>query len=138
MHALVALGNGEALALEVEIGWRGREHLAQAKPTPVEQLKGYERLWFIHNLAAEAQVLVLSPKAHLVSLLAADLADFCHGIRLESVVTNGMVQHGGKLVAYRMQVGLRVFEAVARAYGYKLVFPIEDVECGDLVHALMS
>lgn len=80
VHALVTLGDGEPLALEVKIRWRERKHLAQAETTPVEQLEGDERLRLVHKLAAEAQVFVLRPEAHLVGLLASDLVDLRHGV----------------------------------------------------------
>lgn len=48
-----------------------------------------------------------------------------------------MVEHGGELVANRVQIGLRVFEPVVRAHGHELVLPIEDVKCCDFVYALV-
>ena len=49
-----------------------------------------------------------------------------------------MVEHGGGLVADRVQIGLRVFKPIARPHGHELVLPIEDVAGGDLIHALMT
>lgn len=99
--------------------------------------KTINRLWLVHDLPTEAQVLVLYPEAHLISLLAANLAYLRHGIRFEPVVADGVVEHGGELVADRMQVSLRVFESIARAHDHELVFPVEDAKSRDLVHALV-
>ena len=102
-----------------------------------EKLEDDKRLWLVHDLPTEAQVLVLYPEAHLISLLAANLAYLRHGIRFEPVVADGVVEHGGELVADRMQVSLRVFESIARAHDHELVFPVEDAKSRDLVHALV-
>ena len=92
----------------------------------------------VHYLATEAQVLFLRPEAHLVGLLASDLANLRHRVRIEPVVAHRMVEHGGGLVADRVQIGLRVFKPIARPHGHELVLPIEDVAGGDLIHALMT
>ena len=54
------------------------------------------------------------------------------------VATVGVAECGGELAADGAQAGLRVSESVDRAHGHELVFPIEDVERGDLVHMLVS
>lgn len=95
MHALVALGCRQSLVREVEVCRSECEHLAQTKSAPVKQLEGYERLRLIHDLTTEAQALFLSPEARLVGLLASDLANPHHGVRIEPVVAHGMIEHGG-------------------------------------------
>lgn len=107
VHALVVLGHGHPIALEIEFCGSERQHLAQTEPAPIEQLECDERLRLVHDLPAEAQILILCPEAHFVSLLAADLADLRHGIRFEPVVADGMVDYSGELIADRVQVGTR-------------------------------
>lgn len=50
------------------------------KSALIRQLEGDERLRPVHDLSAEVQVLILCPEAHLIGLLAVDLADLRHWI----------------------------------------------------------
>ena len=138
MHPLIAFGHRQSLVLEVEVRRSEREHLPKPKAAPVKQFEGNERLRLVHDLAAEAQVLFLCPEAHLFGLLASDLANLHHRVRVEPVVAHRMIEHGGELVADRVQIGLRLFKHIARPHGLELIFPIENVERGDLIQALMT
>lgn len=99
VHASVTLGHGQTTALEIEVCGSERQHLAQTESASMQQLEGDERLRLAHDLLAEAQVLVLWPEAHLISLLVADLG---RRILCESVVADGVVEHGRELVADRV------------------------------------
>lgn len=90
----------------------------------------------VAQLAAEAEVLLLSPEVHLVGVLLANLADLLHGVGCQAVVPHGMVHDGGELVADAVQVGRAERQSVAGPQLHQLVFPGDDVRRGDLVDGL--
>ncbi len=75
----VGLGDGHAIALEVEVLGHERKRLSAADTQPVQQLEQQERGVLVHDLAGERLVLVLGPELHLLCPLAAHPLHLAHG-----------------------------------------------------------
>lgn len=136
VQAHVGLGDGYAVALEVEVLRHESQSLTAANSQPVQQFEKQEGRIFVHDLAGESLALILGPEFHFLGLLAAHPADLAHRVGWQVVVANRVVEHGRKLITDAAQVGIAVVEAVGGALILDGVLPVQDVQRRDLSELL--
>lgn len=122
-HRLVDVVTGR---IEVDVGWREREHLAHAKSAPEQNLEGEVGTGLVGDGVREPQVLVLGTELHLAPVLRADLARGTHGIARQPVEAHEVVHNCGELATDGVQVRCRVRFSLRRVAFQKLVLPSDD------------